>query len=736
MDFDFLPNLPKSDLDDRAFKDLVEECILRIPRYCPEWTNYNPGDPGVTMIELFAWLTDQMLMRFNQIPRRNYVGFLELLGVRLQPPAPAFTEATFYLTASLPTVYQIPVGVEVATERTETEEAIIFSTERTLTIGLPEINHLLTSELLETQPTILRDRFANLWSRQSDGTWSGREQMIFSERPQPGNCLYIVFDPDQPIEGNVLALALSGEAATSTGINPDRPPRRWEAWDGGRWVPILLREADDHTKGFSFHEIGDGTTPVQEAEVVLHLPQQFPVTSFATYQGRWVRCVYTPPQANQNQTGYSSSPRLLRVSVRSIGGTIDASQCTVVRDELLGESNGLAGQKFQIQGAPILPRREGEHLIVTPPDGLPQIWAEVNDFADSGPEDRHYTLDSLTGELQFGPLIREPSQLKEQTQIRAITQMDQGSPLNQMSSLRAQGSAIATLMERQYGAAPPRGAILRMSRYRTGGGRKGNVQSHSLRIVKSAVPYVSAVTNHTPARNGADAESLEDAVLRVPRMLRTRDRAVTPEDFEALTLQGGQGAVARCRCPKQSHKPGVVDVYVVPQTNIMGIERGVGIPPDQFLMTPQLRQQIEGYLNERRLLGIEVQLKESEYVGVGVQTEVGIDPEYANSQAQQAILQQIQVSLYRFLNPLTGGRDGNGWPFGAPVYPSDIISLIQGTAGVRYLGAVLLFEFRRHQDQWRRSPAPDNIVRPGSLGLICSWADNQLRSTHTISLIS
>ena len=121
MDFDFLPRLPKSDLDDRTFQDLVDECILRIPRYCPEWTNYNPGDPGITLIELFAWLTDQMLLRFNQVPRRHYVAFLEMLGVRLQPPTPAHTDITFYLTAALPHRYQIATGTEVATLRTEAE---------------------------------------------------------------------------------------------------------------------------------------------------------------------------------------------------------------------------------------------------------------------------------------------------------------------------------------------------------------------------------------------------------------------------------------------------------------------------------------------------------------------------------------------------------------------------------------------------------------------------------------
>jgi predicted phage baseplate assembly protein len=733
VEFDFLPNLPKSDLDDRAFKELVEECILRIPRYCPEWTNYNPGDPGVTMIELFAWLTDQMMLRFNQVPRRNYVAFLELLGIRLQPPAPAHTEVTFYLTASLPSAYQITGGVQVATERTETDEAVIFSTDRTLTIGTPRITHLLTAEVAETVPTILRDRFANLWTQQSDGRWEGREQTIFSDRPEPNNALYVVFSPEQPIEGNVIALSVAGEAASSTGINPDRPPRRWEAWNGQAWVPILLRESDDHTRGFSFHEIGDGSTPIQEADIILHLPQQFPVDYFATYQGRWIRCVCTTPKPDQPR--YSSSPLLIRAAVRSIGGTVDASQCTLIRDELLGESNGLAGQTVQLQGAPVLPRQEGEYLIVIPPDGLPQIWQEVNDFADSGSEDRHYTLDSLSGTIQFGPLIREPSQLKEQTQIRARTQTRDESSLQAIAA----DEPIATFMERQYGAVPPRGSVLRMASYRTGGGQRGNVQSHTLRIVKSAVPYVAQVTNHIPARNGADAESLDDAVLRVPRMLRTRDRAVTPEDFEVLAQQAGMGAVARTLCPSRQTEhaiPGVVEVLVVPQANTDAIQQEVGISPSQLTLTPQLQTQMLAYLDDRRLLGVQVKLREPEYVGVAVQTEVGLEPQYNTPQAQQRVLHELKVALYRFLNPITGGRDRTGWPFGSPVYPSDIISLIQGTRGVRYLGAVLLFELRASEQGWVRSLAPDNIVHPGPLGLVCSWADASLRSAHTISLIS
>jgi predicted phage baseplate assembly protein len=742
MDFDFLPRLPKSDLDDRTFQDLVEECILRIPRYCPEWTNYNPGDPGITLVELFAWLTDQMMMRFNQVPRRQYVAFLEMLGVRLQPPSPAHTEITFYLTSTLPDRYAIATGTEVATLRTETEEAIVFSTDRPLWIGVPRINHFLTAERVENEPQVLRDRFTNQWSQASDGTWEGREQFVFDERPKDGNCFYLVFSPDEPLDGNVLALTLQGQAATATGINPDQPPRDWEAWDGMAWRSILLQESDDHTKGFSFSENGNATpNQVQSSDVVLHLPLDWPVTYFATYRGRWLRCVCRP-----GRSSYSRSPQLMGMSVRAIGGVISASQCLLIRDELLGESNGTPGQMIQLQSGSVLPRQTGEHLIVTSPVGLPQIWQEVADFADSGPDDRHYVLDSLSGSIQFGPLIREPGQLRQQVSTRSRTQQQSS---NRSTSGNSNGSSITiasptneslsfeqSRLERQYGNIPPRGSTFRMAAYRTGGGAAGNVQKGSIFVLKSAVPYVDRVVNHGAAYQGADAESLEEAVLRVPQLLRTRDRAITPEDFETLSLQAGRGAIARAYCPVKSQiNPGIVDVMLVPQINPAILDRGEGINPSQLALTSQLRSQVLDYLDERRLVGVQVRLQEPEYVGVSVQVEVGLHPEYTNPQAQLLIMRKLQMSLYRFLNPLTGGSQGKGWDIGSPVYRSDIVNLIQQTSGVRFLGEVLLFEIRRSQSTWFRSLATGGAINPGDRGLICSWADDRLRTSHTISLI-
>src|SRR5512138_3845097 len=96
-------------LDDRQFQDIVDEAKRRIPLLCPEWTDHNVSDPGVTLIELFAWMTEMILYRINRVPERNYLKFLELIGVRLLPPRPAQVDVTFRLSAPQPETVVIPI---------------------------------------------------------------------------------------------------------------------------------------------------------------------------------------------------------------------------------------------------------------------------------------------------------------------------------------------------------------------------------------------------------------------------------------------------------------------------------------------------------------------------------------------------------------------------------------------------------------------------------------------------
>lgn len=70
-------------LDNLNFEELVKEAKSLIPIYDPEWTNHNPSDPGITLIELFAWLCEMVLYRIDQVPDENYEHFLNLLGIKL-----------------------------------------------------------------------------------------------------------------------------------------------------------------------------------------------------------------------------------------------------------------------------------------------------------------------------------------------------------------------------------------------------------------------------------------------------------------------------------------------------------------------------------------------------------------------------------------------------------------------------------------------------------------------------
>src|SRR5437899_10539184 len=120
--------LPAPNLDDRRFQDLVDDAKRLVQRRCPEWTDHNVSDPGVTLIETFAYVTDQLLYRLNRVPDRLYLKFLDLIGLRLLPPVPAVAPVTFWLSAPATAPLTVAAGTAAATERTETTESLVFAT--------------------------------------------------------------------------------------------------------------------------------------------------------------------------------------------------------------------------------------------------------------------------------------------------------------------------------------------------------------------------------------------------------------------------------------------------------------------------------------------------------------------------------------------------------------------------------------------------------------------------------
>src|SRR5512137_219254 len=187
--------LTAPNLDDRTFQDIVSEARTKIPLYCPKWTDYNLSDPGVTLIELFAWMVEMLLYRVNKVPDNNYIKFMELMGIRLQPPNPAGVNVTFRLSAPQPGAVTIPRGTEVATVRTETQDAITFTTTENATILVPTLSGALTT-FNDIVYFDIRNDIRNPY----------RETNIFPDITQKNNALYLGYNEE--LSAHTLALTI------------------------------------------------------------------------------------------------------------------------------------------------------------------------------------------------------------------------------------------------------------------------------------------------------------------------------------------------------------------------------------------------------------------------------------------------------------------------------------------------------------------------------------------------
>ena len=517
--------LPTAVLDDRTFQNLVDEAKKKIPLYCPEWTDHNVSDPGVALIELFAWMIDLLLYRLNQVPEKHYIKLLELLGIKLQAPMAAVAPLTFYLSAPQLHTVVIPRGTSVATLRADQSELVAFTTNEELSILPARLDHILLRRLAG-DGTVHYEPVA-LSRLQPEFTPFTAQKPVFDEA--------LVLGMDEAYDNHVLAVDLTCVRAAGMSIIPENPPLRWQAWTGQSWSDVVLEE--DGTGGMSW-----------SGQVRLRLPE-LAQRAIGEVNAYWVRCEVI--QASGEMRPYTTSPIIREVKLVSWGATTPATHASEERDERIGRSDGSPGQRYSLSHTPVLPRWETERVEVWLPGMRTwQPWREVADFSTTGPDDQVYTLDSVSGEVTFGPALR-----------------------------LTDGSV------RQYGAIPPRGADIRLSSYRYGGGTGGNVRSETITELKSSIAYVSRVTNHAPALGGLDAETLDEAMFRAKSLLRTRYRAVTADDYEELVRQAFPGRVARVRCL---------------QTALAGGRGGAPSPGQVYVMLiPAIHQQeAQGHTNE------------------------------------------------------------------------------------------------------------------------------------------
>jgi predicted phage baseplate assembly protein len=605
--------LPAPDLDDRRYDDLVADAVTLVKQACPAWTDDSPSDVGITLLEAFAFLTDGLFQRLNQVPDRLRLKFFDLIGLRLVPPTPAVVPVTFWLSAPARSILTVAPGTEVGTVRTGSEPSVVFSTRTELAVPACSVAKVLT--------------------RAPDADPVAHDADIvdaFSDPPVPHDELLVGLDGAVPS----VAVRLDYEGQTEgLGIDPSHPPLVWEAWTGSGWTECELDR--DDTGGLN-----------RSGSLVLHVPAGHQSSLIGGLPGGWLRARVV--EAEEEQAAYTATPRIRRLEAVSIGGTVEAVQAELVPEEVLGTSEGVPGQAFALRSAPVLGGLGDPVVEVSSADGWVE-WTAVDDFASSGPDDRHFRLDPVPGEVTFGPVVRLP------------------------------GGGL-----RRYGAIPAKGETVRVRGHAAGGGARGNVPAASVATLKASIPFVAAVENRVAARGGTDGETLAEAAARAPILLRTRGRAVTAEDYEALAREAVPEA-ARIRCiTGDSESAGTVRVLVVPAA-----AQHDGMVTFADLVPPvPLLERLTARLEQVRMIGTRVCVEPPRYRGVTVVARLVARPRAD----QERVRREALAALYRFLNPLPGGGfDGHGWEFGRPVRSGDVYAVLQDVSGVQAVEDIRLF---------------------------------------------
>jgi predicted phage baseplate assembly protein len=585
-------------VDDRSFDDLVREARSRIQRYATEWTDTNEGDPGFALVQLFAWMSEMLVYRIGRIPERNYLAFLDLIGFQLTPAQPARAEITFPLLANHPrSSERIEPRTQVATEEPDREgRPVVFEIERAFTALRARLDRVWVYDGYRHDQVTRQNAELTGFEPFGRSPADGAAMLLGFDDPLLGEFPSVELDLTVWVAGQEDVLLVGCGSAAASGSPVDI---RWEAWDGLSWRPLRVR--NDATLGFT-----------RSGHVVLAPP---PVATLKRDrmgtaipdQRFWIR-------ARLAGGAYQNPPRLL--AVRTNTGT--AIQAETVGDEILGGSDGRPDQELELNERPVI----AGSLIVEVDEGTgPRRWTVVEDFLGSTPQSEHVVLDRTSGKVTFGNGVRG-----------RIPIANPASP---------SASIVAKV-------------------YRYGGGKRDNLGPGKITALRSSLPGVETnqVRNPFAASAGSDEEPLRVAMERAQGFLKSRDRAVTGDDFENLALQSG--AIARARTLAMYHPdypgmqlPGVVSVIVVPHGD------GPAPMPTAFTL-----REVCAYLSERRMLTTELFVLAPRYRKLSVRAQL-----YVSENADPAEVQRAaEAAIERYFHPLHGGAEGTGWPFGGTVY--------------------------------------------------------------------
>jgi predicted phage baseplate assembly protein len=659
-----------------SYRQLVREALERVPSHTPEWTNLNDADPGVTIVQLFAYLTETLSYRADLVPIRNRSKFLQLLDVPLRPAQPARGLVSFVNQRGPLAITPLPRETEVTAGR------VPFRTLNALTV-LPIESRLYRKARLDDAR---RDEVKKLYERlYGDVAATGVTLDFYETRPfdapttgvtlpqvdlsadTTDGALWIALlaRPNEPVPAaravlasSVLTLAVLPAFEQNT---KEMPPRRAEtvAAAAANLSFELPRLVGSNVSYEPLDATSSAALAVNPGTVELRLPGADRLTWSEDLDPLEPGVGELPPSLAESEDG----PRLITwIRVRAIEGAArlagiwvngaEVTQRAWVPGESLPAGTGEPGQRAVLANTPVLP----ETAVLTV-NG--EVWQQVNDLFVAGseipqtaprlaerpmpstatPTSKAYTLDPESGEIRFG---------------------------NGFNGMR-----------------PPLGATI-VASYAYGGGQEGVV---GINVINRgpALPAGIQVANPAPTWGGSDPESVADAEFRIPRWLRHRDRLVTEDDFRDITwatpgVELGRVDVLPLFHPSRGAlvAAGTVTLLLIPLRDPVHADNP---EPDRRFLEAVCR-----YLEPRRLVTTELFLSGPEYRDLIVSAGVDVVP----GQEQGPLIDRIRIEIRRFLSPLAGGFDGRGWPLEKAVDPGEVLAAVARVLGVARVTGLLL----------------------------------------------
>jgi predicted phage baseplate assembly protein len=575
-------------VDTLDFDALVAEAQRRIiPRTRGQWTLHAPVDPGITLIELYAWLLDQRSYWANHNDGDFGRALLRLLG---DAPRPA-RAACVPLVVEADAVAQIEAGTQVRFAPAGT--ALWFAMQGPLT-ALP----------LAAIPFGLRSDGVDL----TLDLRSGRSVDVMASS---GGASRVEIDV-------VLSAALTA-AAPNVGIaiaidTADDVEPEWSPDATTAPPPATLAFAYRTATGWSSLAVTDGTGGLRRPGLLrFALPADAaPIVAATTW-------TYTIALATAAAT-YTAPPRVMAIAPNAVVATHAIATTYAVPVVPVP----LPGAAIELPAPPI---ESTVKLSVVELDGATYAWQPTADFTTAAPGDRVFVVDRARSAVRFGDGLD--------------------------GRLLCAKQVTATFV--------------------AGGGTAGNAGLGNW----YAAGNQFEATSFAPAIGGRDSEALADAEARVTIQLKDRTRAATVADYAVIATTTPGVAIARGFAaigfdPDQPclPAPGVVTVFVVPGVPDRTADdlRGLAAP----VTDPGALAAVVTRFASTRLLGTEVDVQTARYRDVAVRVALTGDPwDPATTRAN------IEAAIRARLDPLLGGDELDGWPFGNPVRPSDLLRVAQ-----------------------------------------------------------